>query len=63
MNDTLDCMHFRAYRSSCLNDGFCPNRDKDADGHKFCKTLGIIKIQTSINMYRDSTRIVRDNGD
>ena len=63
MSEPLRCMHYRIYRSSCLNDGKCANQARDYDGHKYCKTDGIIQIQTSINIYRESTITRRDNGD
>jgi len=42
------CMHYRAYKSSCLNDRHCPNAAKDRDGHKVCMTRGEFTIQTAI---------------
>jgi DNA-directed RNA polymerase subunit N (RpoN/RPB10) len=62
MSDLLSCIHFRAYKSSCLNDGKCPNRSVDEFGHKYCTTRGFISVQTSINIFRYAPKR-RDNGD
>jgi hypothetical protein len=59
MNE-LDCLHFRAYKWSCVNDGKCKNQRSDDTGHKYCITRGKMDIQTSINAYREA--IVRAKG-
>jgi len=56
------CMHYRAYKSSCLNDRHCPNAAKDRDGHKFCMTRGDFTIQTAIRAEKRPVTVV-DNGD
>ena len=50
----LNCMHYRAYKWTCLNDGKCKNQKRDDAGHKYCGTQGKMDIQTSINAYREA---------
>ncbi len=63
MTGEINCIHFRAYKWTCVNTGDCQNRKTDDVGHKYCSTRGIISIQTSINNYRNASVTRRDNGD